>query len=148
MMIFTAEILALLAAGLWSGAAIYIGFCEHPAALKVGVEFATSYFRLMSRRTAPLMMVFSAVSGVAGTYIWWAGGHTGWLTGGILMLAMFPLTGLLIVPTNIKLLKIDPVEDRALAEELHRYWGRMHWLRTVVGVPAFLIFAWLAVSAH
>ena len=63
-----AEFLATLAAGLWAGAALYIAIAEHPSALKVGVNFATDYFRPMSKRTAPLMMILSAVGGIAGLY--------------------------------------------------------------------------------
>ena len=141
-----AEYLATVAAGLWAGAAIYIAFCEHPSALKVGVGFATDYFRPMSKRTAPLMMILSAVGGIAGVYAWWNNGIIGWLTGGLLLLAMFPLTGILIVPTNLKLLKVDAISSPKEAQQLHTRWGRMHWLRTIVGAPAFLIFLCLLVS--
>lgn len=76
-----AEYLATLCAGLWAGAAIYIAICEHPSALKLGVGFATEYFRRMSRRTAPLMMILSAAGGLAGLLAWWDNGVAGWLAG-------------------------------------------------------------------
>jgi hypothetical protein len=137
-----AEYLATLAAGCWTGAALYIAIAEHPSALRVGVRFATEYFRPMSKRTAPLMMILSGVGGIAGLYAWWNNGVSGWLIGGVLLLAMFPLTGILIVPTNLKLLKVDALNNPEEAELLHARWGKMHWLRTIVGAPAFLIFAW------
>jgi len=59
---------------------------------------------------------------------------------GVLMLAMFPLTAILIVPTNVRLLKIDPKESEVEAEQLHERWGKMHALRTVLGCLPFLIF--------
>jgi hypothetical protein len=138
-----AEYLATIAAGLWAGAAIYIAFAEHPSALRVGVQFATEYFKPMSKRTAPLMMVLSALGGGAGVYVWFTCGVTGWVVGGLMLIGMFPVTGILIVPTNLKLLRVDAVNNPAEATALHARWARMHWLRTLLGVPAFLIFSWL-----
>jgi hypothetical protein len=143
-----AEYLATFAAGLWTGAAIYIAFAEHPSALRVGVQFATEYFKPMSKRTAPLMMVLSALGGGAGLYVWFTGGATGWLVGGLLLLGMFPFTGIFIVPTNLKLLRVDALNDAAEATALHARWARMHWLRTFLGSPAFLIFIWLLTSKN
>ena len=140
------EFFATLAAGLWAGAALYIAISEHPSALKVGVGFATEYFRFMSKRTAPLMMVLSAIGGSAGLFAWYQSGEAGWLIGAVLLLGMFPFTGLLIVPTNWKLLKVDTKTDETTALALHRKWARMHNLRTLLGVPAFLIFLWLLIA--
>lgn len=140
------EVTATLAAGIWAGASVYIGFAEHPSALKVGIPFATEYFRHMSKRTAPLMMVLSAVGGICGLYVGWQTGTLGWLVGGAIQLGMFPLTAALIVPTNIKLIRIDPNEDLDTAIRLHASWGRMHNLRTVIGSISFPLFVWLLLA--
>jgi hypothetical protein len=134
------DYIATLLAGLWAGCSVYIAVAEHPSALKVGVGFATDYFRVMSRRTAPLMMILAGLSGAAALYIWFTAGGAGWLLGAVLMIGMFPFTGLLIVPTNLKLLKVDCEQSPDEALALHRNWGRMHLLRTLIGAPAFLIF--------
>jgi hypothetical protein len=138
-----AEQLTVIAAGLWAGISIYIALVEHPSALRVGVKFATDYFRVMSKRTAPLMMILAAAGGVAAVYVWYQGGDLGWLVGGALLLLQFPLTALFIVPTNIRLLKIDvgQASDEALA--LHHKWRTMHGIRTVLGCPPFVMFVWL-----
>lgn len=135
-----AEFIATIAAGLWAGAAGYISVAEHPSALKVGIAFATEYFRPMSKRTAPLMMLLAAICGATSIYAWYAGAEFTWLLGGIVMLGMFPLTAVLIVPTNLRLLKIDPQEAEVEATQLHERWGRMHALRTVVGSVPFVLF--------
>jgi hypothetical protein len=135
-----ASAIATLAAGLWAGAAIYIAVCEHPSTLKVGVEFATAYFKPMSKRTAPLMMVLAAIAGVAACTQWYYTGDSEWMIGGALMLAMFPLTGLLIVPTNIRLINIDAAAEPERAVHLHTTWGRMHLIRTVLGTIPFILF--------
>jgi hypothetical protein len=139
------EMLATIAAGFWAGISVYIAFVEHPSALRVGVQFATEYFRVMSKRTAPLMMLLAAVGGAAAIYVWYAGADRGWLIGGCLLLAQFPLTAVFIVPTNIKLLKVDVVNSASEAAALHAHWGRMHALRTIIGVAPFGIFVWLLV---
>jgi hypothetical protein len=141
------QLVATLAAGIWTGSAVYIAFAEHPSALKVGLEFATLYFRHMSKRTAPFMMVISATSGLAAIYVWWHTGSGAWLTGGILQLSMFPLTGALIVPTNIRLIRIDPVAEPEQTAALHKRWGQMHWLRTIIGSLSFPLFTWLLLGA-
>ena len=140
-----AQITATLAAGLWAGGCIYIGFAEHPSALRVGVPFATEYFRHMSKRTAPLMMALAAISGISGLYVGWQAGSLGWLTGGAIQLGMFPLTAALIVPINIKLLKVDLDNDLDTAARLHARWGQMDLLRTRIGSIAFPLFVWLLV---
>jgi hypothetical protein len=134
---------ATLMAGLWAGAAIYIAFAEHPSALKVGVMYATEYFKPMSKRTAPLMMLYSAIGGGTGLYVWFNEGEAGWLVGSVLLLGMFPFTAIFIVPTNLQLIKIDAETHPEEATELHARWSLMHLFRTLLGVPAFLIFAWL-----
>ena len=134
------ELIATAAAGLWTGAAFYIGFSEHPSALRVGVDYATAYFRPMSKRTAPMMMILAAVAALAGGLAWYLHGDVAWLIGAALMLALFPFTGLLIVPTNLALLKVDAAADPETAARLHARWGMMHNWRTALGAPAFVIF--------
>lgn len=135
-------LIATTAAGLWAGAILYIGFAEHPSALKVGVEFATEYFRHMSRRTAPAMMVLTATAAVTGAAAWFVHGAIPWLIGAILMAGMFPFTLIMIVPTNRALLKIDAAASPGQAAALHAKWSVMHAWRAILGVPAFPLFLW------
>ena len=137
-----AELIATFAAGIWAGASFYIGFAEHPSALKVGVHFATEYFRHMSRRTAPMMMVLALIGAVAGILAWIKSGSSLWLIGAILLAAMFPFTVIFIVPTNLKLLKVDAQNDPDEAAALHARWDLMHTWRTVAGSLAFALFLW------
>ena len=88
-------------------------------------------------------MVMSALSGLAALWVWWISASNAWLAGALLQLGMFPLTGLLIVPTNIKLIRIDPTIEPELTVMLHKKWGRMHWLRTATGAWSFPLFVWL-----
>jgi uncharacterized membrane protein len=135
------ELIATVAAGLWAGISIYIAWVEHPSVLKVGVGVATEYFRVMSKRTAPLMMVLAAIGGIAAIVAWYQASELLWLFGGALLLFMFPFTAIFIVPTNLRLLKVEP--ESGEAAQLHERWSRMHWIRTILGVPPFLLCVWL-----
>jgi hypothetical protein len=49
-----AELVALLATGLFAGAAVYVTFVEHPARVEGGAALALAQFRSSYRRGAPL----------------------------------------------------------------------------------------------
>ncbi|MEC9375519.1 MAG: DUF1772 domain-containing protein [Pseudomonadota bacterium] len=140
-----AELIATISAGIWAGVSLYIAFVEHPSILRLGAEVATNYFRIMAKRTAPLMILLAAIGGVAAIFSWYEGSDQLWLIGGILLLIQFPLTAVFIVPTNIKLVKIDLNHSAKEALNLHKHWGQMHLIRTFLGCMPFLIFVWLLV---
>lgn len=141
-----AQLVATLAAGLWAGAAAYISLVEHPATLQVGVQFATDYFPRMAKRAAPIMMVLAVIGAVAGILAWANSGSLLWLIGGAILAAKLPLTAIFIVPTNRKLLGVNAVKSSAEAAALFARWGRLHALRTVLGLVPFFLFVWALFS--
>jgi len=62
------ELLAVLCAGLFAGAAIYITFVEHPARLSCGTALAATEFGPSYRR-ATVMQVSLAVGGLLAAVI-------------------------------------------------------------------------------
>ena len=130
-------ILATFCAGLFAGAAIYINAVEHPARLACGTalavrEFAPSYHR------ATIMQVPLAVVGLlASVGAWWSSGHPTFVIGGLVLVGVVPFTLLGIIPTNRRLLApgLDPESPEA--DGLLRRWGRLHAVRSVLGVLAF-----------
>jgi uncharacterized membrane protein len=66
-----------------------------------------------------------------------------WLVGGGILVAVIPFTLIVILPTNKKLL--DPSLDRSsdVASTLLARWGRLHSVRSLLSVVAFLIFVYL-----
>ena len=68
----------------------------------------------------------------------WAAGAAGMLVG-----AAIPFTLIAVMPTNRRL--HDPSIPAAEAAELLHRWGRLHWVRTVLGLLALLI---LVVESH
>lgn len=72
--------------------------------------------------------------------IWLTGGHVLWAVGGILLGMAIPITLIVIMPTNKQLLGPGLDTDSDLAKQLLVRWGRLHGLRTILGVVAFLTF--------
>jgi Domain of unknown function (DUF1772) len=131
------EALATICAGLFAGAAVYITFVEHPARLECGTELAATQFGPSYRRAALLQASLATVGFLAALVAAIQG--RGWpvLIGGGLLGAVVPFTLLIVLPTNQRLL--DPALDRSSAEtaRLLTRWGRLHAVRSLLGVLAF-----------
>lgn len=134
------EFIATACAGLWAGGCLYISIVEHPAASRVGLDFATKFFRPMSIRAAPMLIILALVGAISSTYAWFGGGGIEWLTGALLLFSMFPLTAIFIVPTNRALLKVDYARSPEEATLLLSRWGRWHAIRTFFGSLPFILF--------
>ena len=132
---------ATAAAGVFAGAAVYVSLVEHPARLECGQAIAVKEFGPSYRRAAIMQGGLAAAGLLAGVGAWYQGAGLGWLVGALLLGALIPYTLVVIMPTNRRLL--DPtLDDRSgEARELLSRWGRLHALRTVVGVAVFVAFA-------
>ena len=139
------EILATLAAGLFSGAALYVTAVEHPARVSCGATVAVTEFRPSYARGAVMQATLALIGALAAMVRWGLGGHFGWLLGGLLLGAVVPFTLIVISPTNELLL--DPALDLDSWESvaLLRRWGRLHAVRSAASLGAFLIFVFLLV---
>ena len=137
------EVVAVLASGLFAGAAIYINLVEHPARVRCGTELAVAEFGPSYHRATFLQVPLAVTGLVAGTAAWIGGGGLGWLFGGITLGSVIPFTLLVIFPTNRRLL--DPALDRRshLAGDLLNRWVRFHAVRSVLSVGAFVLFVCL-----
>ena len=121
------ELYATFAAGLFSGASIYISLVEHPARIECGTalaQFAPSHKR------ATLMQASLAATGflaALGAYVLGAG--TRWLMAGVLLGLVIPFTLIVILPTN-----------SAEAAQLLDRWGKLHTVRSILSFSSFLVF--------
>jgi hypothetical protein len=140
------ESLALLASGLFAGAALYVSFVEHPARMKCGTRLAVTEFAPSYKRGAVMQASLSTIGTLAAIAAWLQGAPTAWLIGGLLLGAVIPFTLIVILPTNKRLL--DPSLDKASEQAhhlLHR-WGTLHAVRTALGLASFLTFLFAALS--
>jgi len=139
-MIEAAGLIAVWAAGLFSGAALYISLVEHPARMQCGTLLATTEFGPSYKRGAVMQASLAVVGTLAGVAAGLGNGSAAWFAGSFLLFCVVPFTLIVIFPTNHKLL--DPALDKSSAEaqRLLTRWGRLHEVRTVLSVGAFIVF--------
>jgi hypothetical protein len=129
-----------MAAGLFAGAAIYINAVEHPARLSCGSELAVRVFAPSYRRAAVMQASLALLGCVAGLVAGWQRSDGALVVAALLLGAVVPVTLVVILPTNKRLLDpgLDSRGPEALA--LLKRWGRLHAVRSVLASAAFLIF--------
>jgi hypothetical protein len=132
-------IIAIVASGLFAGAAIYINLVEHPARLSCGTQLAVREFGPSYRR-ATIQQASLAVLGCT------AGGIAGWqhsdgaiVVAAVLLGLVVPFTLVVIAPTNHRLLDPDLDANGPEAAVLLRRWGRLHAVRSILATAAFLL---------
>lgn len=138
--------LALIAAALFSGAALYVSACEQPARLHLDdgallTEWKPAY-KLGTMMQAPLAIV----GALLGVIAWWQTGDWRWLLGGAMILLNWPYTFLVIMPVNKSLLALETGGDPRGRELIER-WGRLHAGRTALGILATIIYLWASLRA-
>jgi uncharacterized membrane protein len=79
---------------------------------------------------------------VTGVMTWFHGEGILWLWGGLVIFAVVPFTLLVIKPINDRLLA--PGRDLASADTRHllEQWGRLHAIRSALGIAASLIYVY------
>ena len=105
-----AEFITVLACALFTGAAVYITFVEHPARMQCGVELAATEFAPSYRRATVMQATCAAVGLLSSVAAWLAGASFWWLVAGVLLGTVIPFTVIVILPTNKRLL--NPALDR------------------------------------
>lgn len=142
-----AELVSVLACGLFAGGAVYITFVEHPARMECGVETAATEFPPSYRRASIMQATLAAIGLLSSLAAWFAGATFWWAVAGVLLGSVIPFTLLVILPTNRQLL--SPTLDRRSAQtaQLLARWARLHAFRSAVSVLALLLFVYLSVLA-
>ena len=131
-----AEYVAVLACGLFAGAAVYVSLVEHPARMECGVEIATAEFPPSYHRGTIMQVTLAAVCLLSSIAAWLAGASFWWAIAGVLVGSVIPFTLIVILPTNKQLL--NPALDRrsAQTERLLARWGVLHAVRSALSALA------------
>ena len=142
-----AEFVAVLACGLFAGAAVYLSLVEHPARMECGTELAATEFAPSYRRATVMQASLAAVGLTSSIAAWLAAASFLWVVGGVLLGSVIPFTLIVILPTNTQLL--SPALDGRSAEtkRLLARWGRLHAVRSVLSGMALLLFLYLTIFA-
>jgi len=142
-----AEFVAVLACGLFTGAAAYVSLVEHPARMECGVEIAAAEFSPSYHRGTIVQVTLASVCLLSSVAAWLAGATFWWVVAGVLQVSVIPFTLIVILPTNKQLL--NPALDRrsVQAGQLLTRWGRLHAVRGALSGLALLLFLCLLTFA-
>lgn len=141
------QFLAVLSAGLFSGAALYINVAEHPARMGLETRAAAEQWAPSYKRATWLQAPLATISLLCGVVVWLLGSGTGWLIAALLVGSVVPITFAIIMPTNRKLLA--PTRDLSSGETRHLLlrWGKLHAMRTLVSMAGTAVYLWLLLRA-
>ena len=132
--------LALIAAALFAGAAIYINVAEQPSRLQLDDRALLTEWKPAYKRGFAMQAPLAIIGFVFGTLAAWQTANRWWLLGALVLVANWPFTIFAIMPTNNRLTAINPAASTSEVRKLVETWGYLHAVRSVLGVAATLIF--------
>ena len=143
MLMALVEFVAALAAALFAGAALYVNVAEHPSRMSLETRMAALQWAPSYKRATWLQAPLAILSLLCGVAVWLLGGDWGWLVAAALIGAVVPFTFLIIMPTNHRLLAPDRDLSSPETRELLVLWGRLHAVRTLLGLASAVLYLWL-----
>jgi len=137
------QLLAVLCATLFAGAALYISVVEHPARLTLDTRAAVRQWAPSYTRATWLQAPAALLSFASGAAAWLVGAGAGWFVAALLIGVVVPFTFVVVMPTNHELLAPGRDLDAAEMRMLLRRWGHLHAVRTVLSVASTALYFWL-----
>ncbi|HLZ05685.1 MAG TPA: DUF1772 domain-containing protein [Bradyrhizobium sp.] len=142
-----AGLIALVAAAAFAGAAFYVGFAEQPARLALDDQALLKQWKPSYARGFTMQASLAVISAILGFIASWQLHDWRWAVAAAVILANWPYTLVVMLPTNKRIdawpIETASSESRALIVR----WGKMHALRTALGVAATAGFLILASTA-
>jgi hypothetical protein len=134
--------LALIIAAVFSGAALYVNIAEQPARLTLDDRALLTEWKPAYKRGFTMQASLAIVGGLFGLVAWWQSDDWRWLLGAALLIANWPYTLIGIMPTNNRLMEMPLDQAGPESRTLMESWGRLHAVRTALGLLATATFLW------
>ena len=138
--------LALVAAAVFLGAALYVNVAEQLARLLLDDRSALAEWKPAYKRGFSMQGPLAVVGFLLGLLAWWQTGDWRFLLGATLMIANWPYTLVAIMPTNNKLMAMPLDQAGPESRTLMESWGRLHAVRTGLGILATVVFLWASLG--
>lgn len=133
------SLLATFCAGLFAGAAGYVSLVGHPTRLELGPERALVEFRLSFPRARAIQAPLATVGAVAAGLAWVGGTGAAWLLVACLLAGIVLFSLLVVAPVYTELYNPELSPDSPEVSDRLIRWGRLHDVRSGLGVGAYLI---------
>jgi Domain of unknown function (DUF1772) len=134
--------LALTIAAVFTGAAIYINIAEQPARLQLDDRSLLAESKPAYKRSYIMQASLAIAGGIFGLVAYFSALDWRWLLGALVLLANWPYTIFVIMPTNRRLMDTPPEAATAETRRMLEQWGALHAGRSALGLAATLIFLW------
>src|SRR5260221_2811195 len=134
--------LAFVIAAEFTGAAVYINVAERPARLQLDNRSLLAEWKPAYKRGYVMQASLAIVGGLFGLLAYLNALDWRWLFGAIVLLANWPYTLFVIVPTNNRLMETPLEAATAETRRMLEQWGVLHSGRSALGLVATLIFLW------
>jgi hypothetical protein len=135
-------LLALIAAAIFGGVALYVNIVEQPARLSLDDRALLAEWKPSYKRGAAMQAPLALIGFLLGILAWWQTSRVGFLIGAIAIIAPWPWTLIVIKPTNDALMATDSDQASPQTRSLILQWGAIHGVRTVLGALATAAFLW------
>jgi hypothetical protein len=135
-------LLALIAAAVFTGVALYVNVAEQPARLSLDDRALLAEWKPSYKRGAAMQAPLALLGCLLGVMAWWQTSHVGFLIGAVAIIAPWPWTLIGIKPTNDALLATEVDRAGPQTRALVVKWGALHGVRTILGALATLAFLW------
>lgn len=140
--------LSIALAAMFFGIAFYINVAEQHARLGLPDAALLAEWKVSYSVGIRVQATLAILTGLAGLAAWWFRRDWRWMAGGLLMLANWPWTLVMIAPINATLNETASGAAGSASRALIEQWGNLHAVRTLFGLAAAALFVWAAVAAN
>lgn len=134
------QCLAVLAAAMFAGAALYVSIVEQPARLRLADGPMLDQWKWSYDRASKMQGALAMVAALLGLWIGYDLGSTPWIIGGLIMITPWPWTLMVMAPGNKRLQATMSDVVNADTRALIIRWGSLHLVRLALGSTGVLIF--------